>query len=187
MDQKENTEQKKRDFAVSYAIETTMRGGGPAPSMAVEMPCRVLSLPAAVFAVMHSVYVDRAPENPLQGAASPHEITFGVVCHNDEARTVALLTREYNNRAEDNGGVTTPATVAALLDQLAGVCSHPGVPNDVFFSAGERIQECYGQEAARAAVAAVRLESARIQQERGEDCQPVIHPIRQPARHMRMR
>jgi hypothetical protein len=187
MDQNENTDQKKKDFAVTYAIENTMRGGGSAPRMTVEMPDRVLSLPAAVFAVMHSAYAVCEMENPLQGAASPHEITFGVVCHDDEVRTAALLNKEYNNRAENRGGATTPAMVAALLDQLDGVCSPPGGPHNVFYWVGQRIQECYGQEDARAAVRAVRLESARIERERGEDCEPIIHPIRQPARRMRMR
>ena len=180
-------DEKKKDFAVSYAIESTMTGRGPAPRMNVEMPDRVICLPTAVFVVTHSAYASQGPENPLQGTASTHEITFGVVCHADEARTIALLAQEYNDRAGRGGGFTTPAMVAALLDQLAGVCGYPVGSKDVFFWAGERIQECYGQETARAAVRAVRLEIARTERERGEDRQPIIHPIRQPARRMRMR
>ena len=123
MDQKENTDRKKQDFAVSYAIENTMRGGGPDPRMTVEMPDRVLSLPAAVFAVMHSVYAGREPENPLQGAASPHEITFGVVCHDDEAPTVALLAQEYNDSAQaENPSIET-------RDQFQGDQTLPDNPH----------------------------------------------------------
>ena len=89
-------DEKKKDFAVSYAIESTMTGRGPAPRMNVEMPDRAISLPTAVFVVTHSAYASQGPENPLQGTASAHEITFGVVCHADEARTIALLAQEYN-------------------------------------------------------------------------------------------
>ena len=183
----ERMDEQKKDFAVSYAIESVMTGRGPAPRMNVEMPDRILCLPTAVFVVTHSAFSGQGPENPLQGTASPHEITFGVVCHEDEARTIALLAKAYNERAGESGGFTTPAMVAALLDQLVGVCGYPVVSNDVFFWAGDRIQECYGQETARAAVRAVRLESARMEREMGEDRQPIIHPIHQTARRVHRR
>ena len=133
--------------------------------MTVETPGGVKTLPVDIIAVPESAHLAHGGHNPLQRNASTHEVTFGVVCRDDEMDTVMLIAREHSAQAERNGRRVTPLQVAKTLDRLLGICGSAAAQDAVFHWNGALLCECYGEEAARAAVHAVRAQSVRISRE----------------------
>ena len=147
-----------KEFRKSYAAEDALCRSGTAPDMEIETGEGKHLLPVRVMAVMMSAYRNAGTENPLRAAASDHEITFGVVCEDGEMGTVEMLTAEYSNRLNADGGAVSPRAVAELIQRLASICGQPGMEGTLYFSKGNKLLARHGQEAAEAAVTRVQKE-----------------------------
>ena len=162
-----------KEFRRSYTAEDALLGSGIAPDMEVRTAGGTARVPVRIMAVMMNAYRNTDMENPLQQAASVHEITFGVVCEDGELDTVAMLTSEYARAAGENQRAGKPVSLRAVAEairKLASICGEPGMEGSLHFCKGSKLLDRHGPDtAAAAAVLQVQEEINRIALERGEE------------------
>ena len=108
------------EFDLSYAVETLQTGGPGAPGMNVQTPGGARWVPVRIMIMTMESWTAVQMDSRI-GPGSAHEITFAVVCDQDEMPAISLLTGEYARKAMRSERRVSPADVARTLEQLASV------------------------------------------------------------------